>query len=448
MPENQTLVTLHPDYNSMLQNFSFEEIKSLGGYFETDYDPKDKILLNLPKFDKQKGYTALIAISGCFSPFHEGHLNALEIAKKELLKRGFDNVKAIIYPAHDSYVSVKKGGEAKNPISERVEQIKSFLGINSSWIFVDDYPAKNLKEEVNFPYLIDRLEGTSFANRFNHTVFVVGGDNFGFVYAMKERRTEGMIIERDKEVKLDKRFGMPFKNISIIKGDFPNVSSSLKRERPVYLIRDDSMYCGGFEREKVVNALEECLKTFDLGFDVFRFSALKQIKFAKTFIQENYKNHYIISLDKWFYQADARLLVSRHFNYDGCKENGSEALVSRTFKLQGYTQGRKVLVIDDDSVTGSTFEAVRRILNSFGIEDNLIEFKALTDIYKPWGNRKIYDIIDARDFIIGSSYGGLVVEGLGRVNYLHPMIDLCKRMKLPEGFDDIFRLKMKKILTR
>ncbi len=78
----------------------------------------------------------------------------------------------------------------------------------------------------------------------------------------------------------------------------------------------------------------------------------------------------------------------------------------------------------------------------------MIEFKAFTDIYKPWGNRKIHDIIDARDFIVGANYGGLVVKGLGRVNYLHPMIDLCKRMKLPEGFDDIFRLKMKKILTR
>lgn len=434
---------MHQDYQNLI-NLGFSPTEMLSaGYFDSSYDPKGDLFKYLPEIKPE--YSCIIAIAGCFSPFHEGHLDAILKAKQYYDCLGF-NTCAVIYPAHDSYVSIKNGGAAALDINKRLHQIKLFTK-KYDWITVDGYPALELKEELNFPYLIDRLEKT--ANKVK-TCFVVGGDNAGFSYAMMGRATEICIISRDKPVYLDSSKINPQKVIFLDGGE-KNISSSLKRSRPVYLIRDDSVYCGGDSIDSagipVQQKLHRAISAVFPDLDIVLFSAEEQSLEVSAYLDKYKGDRVVISADKWLERGvDYKLNISRFFSYEGSTELSSEVIINdpgfESF-LKGINKSKEILVIDDDFATGSTLNKIKSVLIQHGFSETSISFLSMAEIYSPWGvNRTIYDIVDARDFIEGAKFGGLQIKDKGRILYTNPKIDLTKRMKLKPEDVSTFRSLM------
>lgn len=134
----------------------------------------------------------VLGLSGCFAPFHKGHLEMLKLAKRQFQWMGY-KVYAVIFPAHDSYALTKKGNSLR--IDERRKIIETEIEGNEDWVFVDCGPAWYLPNEVNFPWLIERLE--VIADHINaETGFVFGEDNAQFALAFIDSPTWAVCIER------------------------------------------------------------------------------------------------------------------------------------------------------------------------------------------------------------------------------------------------------------
>lgn len=186
----------------MLDNgFTMEEVVK-AGYFEDNFHDRE-----IMKTDCERDKEIVLALSGCFSPFHAGHMGALVQAKFYFKKLGYSKVRGILFPAHDSYVSTKRNGEVKCDIDTRLAQIRDFLNTfdTERWIMIDKFPAKSLPNEVNFPFLVDRLQ--AIANWYNpsaDTAFVIGGDNSHFAYAFSGSKTKVICVDRSNSIALDK----------------------------------------------------------------------------------------------------------------------------------------------------------------------------------------------------------------------------------------------------
>jgi nicotinic acid mononucleotide adenylyltransferase len=170
------------------------------GYFEDNFSDRGRMVSNMSLRNKVlKGIA--IGMSGCFAPVHEGHVHALELAQKYFLNNGYDDVEAFIFPAHDSYVKQKLGKMAKHfTIDKRLSLMDKIL---PSWISIDAFPAKHLPNEVNFPFIVDRLQCHGDMLDYD-TAFVVGGDNAGFAPAFADSRTKFVVINRKNSFTLDR----------------------------------------------------------------------------------------------------------------------------------------------------------------------------------------------------------------------------------------------------
>lgn len=97
--------------------------------------------------------------------------------------------------------------------------------------------------------------------------------------------------------------------------------------------------------------------------------------------------------------------------------------------MAGIPPGHYTLV-DDDSVSGFTMNAIEKMISQ---GDVTISGRA-TLISQVLGvNERLYDVIDARDFLIGSEKCGLVVDLFGehiRVPYLFPFVNLVARARI------------------
>src|SRR6478735_186126 len=79
-----------------------------------------------------------------------------------------------------------------------------------------------------------------------------------------------------------------------------------------------------------------------------------------------------------------------------------------------------LIIVDDDICSGYTLNSV---VNELKIPNYKIH--TLLDTQ----NINMYDVIDIRDFIIGSEYGGLMTEH-GRLPYLYPFVNLETRANI------------------
>ncbi|WP_244941036.1 hypothetical protein [Legionella sainthelensi] len=138
----------------------------------------------------------------------------------------------------------------------------------------------------------------------------------------------------------------------------------------------------------------------------------------------------ILSLDPC-YVAEFNLGISRHFRFglpevklgfSARPEEGALAQQLLCLPKQAYC------LVDDDCFTGKTIEFVKKILH----KEHLVEefYVSTTGQAK----NEISEIIDLRDFIVGSYYGGLVVllpnEKIARTLYL-PFCVTFSKVSLP-----------------
>jgi hypothetical protein len=128
-----------------------------------------------------------------------------------------------------------------------------------------------------------------------------------------------------------------------------------------------------------------------------------------------------ISLDP-LVPMEYNLAISRIFEPGGLELIGHGARPGSpelSQQLQSIPEGSFYLV-DDDVVTGETLKAVRALLQGQQLLGVVGESEE--------------EVLDARDFLLGSKDGGLVIQlkvGLGRAPYLLPFVELGSRASIP-----------------
>lgn len=197
------------------------------------------------------------------------------------------------------------------------------------------------------------------------------------------------------------------------------------------------MFCGGIQTEKTAN-LDKILQKYTDA-EVVKFSAAEQIKFVKGYLRENRPDSIIISLDKWF-RGDFQVNISRVFRENSSQGKPQGFSFENRHKFEKYLRSiskpisknkQSIVFVDDDIASGKTMGTLAWLVAVDFSSHFSIEGLSMAELYNPHQGREVFDIVDARDFIEGAEFGGLLCEG-GRVLYKHPNVNLVSRMKLTE----------------
>lgn len=151
--------------------------------------PIDKIIKQLKKISKDKTLKtnyAVLLTTGAFSPIHQGHIEMMNIAKRELENKGFKVIGGYLSPAHDGYVSLKDQGKAALSAKCRLNLCRMALK-NNNWLMVDSWESMGVDIPITYTdvlkrlekYLADHIKTTKPINIF----FVFGSDNASYCRA-------------------------------------------------------------------------------------------------------------------------------------------------------------------------------------------------------------------------------------------------------------------------
>lgn len=451
-------------YDLMIKNgFTMQDCVD-AGYFDDGYESADQIMgmlcadsiYNCVLVDaiSEKQPDIIVSMSGCFSPFHDGHLHSLKLARDFYESQGL-KVLCVLFPAHDSYVDVKRNGTCRKNAFSRIQYMKKFLEeSNETDIIIDEFPALQMPRELNFPFLMERI--SHFAPGVKQS-FVVGADNQMFALAIKQTSNDTFIIARDGvEISVSSRlesYGMNMENVHIVyDNEYSHLSSTLIRNKiniddnkidGVYLIRDDSSL-GGFENvsPKLKDALE---KVFDGRIAVDVIDGVKQISECSDFIRSNYSDHVVISMDK-YYKGDFSLSCSRIFKKYTYQKTPVGYVIDNEKEfidfLKALSANSKILVVDDDISSGFSFNYISSIIKTH-VESCTIDGFFMNEYYMKTNNiiGEVYDIVDCRDFVVDAPNGGLRTA-TGRVMYKYPAVNIATRAKIPSDMIGVFNTLM------
>lgn len=433
----------------ILDDFDLDE-----EFYNLDFlsTPVSKIINNL---DKTKSNNPVVLLTtGGFDPIHEGHLYMMEFAKETLEKNGFDVVGGYFSPSHETYVNTKP--YCRTSCYERVELCQEVVK-NSNWLMIDPWESLYVRTYINFTDVINRLELylQKHVNSNIKVAYVFGGDNSEFMYCF-ENMGIGICIERDgysdKFEEMKKKFtgknNFFINNKSIVS----TYSSRTIRKRKAYNISekdyclDDGDYVirnegltplKNYKIEKNIlqnaqNLFLDNLKilfsnTFENKLCIKDINMQKQLEIAE--LELNGEN--TISLDT-YYKGTYSIETSRLFDISDVQKNYINLIGRIGFdniekQIENIKDGNYILV-DDDSATGKTIREVTDLLPE---RINIDKIYLLASIF----NEKIFDIVDLRDFIIGSESGGLVVrlpnKEVARAPYMLPYVSLKSRATIP-----------------
>lgn len=362
---------------------------------------------------KKQGSLYVLLNTGSYNPVHEGHIKMLELAKETLNPV----VGAILSPSHDKYVSTKDPNFQMSA-SKRIWLCEQIVW-SHDYITVDSWEALEHDYPINFTDVLERTQyvlNTVLADYLRdikiEVVYVFGSDNESFADAFIG---EGLCVCVPRHHTPQVRHN----RMLVSKPNIELSSTELRQYTPVptfkqegkYLIRDDSAQC--------VNA-QVCIDNFAAVFKDFvdNVELLPMNKYCGP--------HNTVNLDVWS-ESLYPLRVSRLFHVNSAQLY-SEELHFHDFKQIEHIKRNltEYTLVDDDVATGFTVGAIQKILEPLVCRDILT-----LNPYKDF-----YDIVDIRDFIIGSKNGGLLCyapTGVMRVPYLYPYVNLFARARIPLG---------------
>jgi hypothetical protein len=423
------------------------DILAKAGYINeprTDMDSvilADMNILSLPvKSCVQDGRpTAIIVSTGSYSPVHAGHLGILEVARRHAESIGYQVVQGVLSASHDAYVSRKYGGHAKMHVGIRSQRILDAVE-RSSWLSLDRMEGEMLSCAVNFSTVLQHVREYLLAHHPSVTkdskvFYVFGSDNAGFSEAFIGNDTyHGVCVARAGQ-SIDYA---PHSNLHFIQHseDFSHYSSTLQRshmlEQPssiaqespgVYLVRTDGV------PPDFASALTEIIQRYTAPCVEMRMINSRDFCLDKKGT---------ISLDKYM-AGEHNIDVSRVFELSGGQQipYGTTSLSSSLSEQVKRVPAGDYTLVDDDSITGFTMNSVEASLAEVGV--NVIARKTL--IEQVIGNDRLFDIVDARDFLITAKKGGLVVragENDVRAPYLFPFVNVVTRAKIKAEYQHQF----------
>lgn len=467
-----------PCYRDLVWKYGNEEHLFSAGFFDDgltlpiekqpSYDirwlttPLEKLMNGLPVSSESKPVVMLS--TGGFSPIHRGHLAMMEKAKEALEKSGRLVLGGFLSPSHDSYVGSKPIG--RHLSSQQRVHLCQKATRKSTWLDVDPWESCYVPSAINFTDVIRRLKSyVEFHLKIEVDIaYVFGSDNQGFVRAFlngnipvcvsrSSHSTE--ILKTDHKLEKvptiwvelnDDSASRNIRNGSLdelpeeIIEDYQDMMNGRYNDIPsteVYLIRNDikesiedfHIRDKRNKGEMFINGIISCMEN-NLNIETTVISVESQ---KETLTMDH---HDILSLDNWI-EGLGNLSISRLFSLSSSQFSGRGFIPRPGFddfpsQVALIPSGRYTLV-EDDSVTGSTIEFAKSLCQSR--EDILIDGIVLLSNLS--SSQKYFDIVDARDFLLGGKDGGLVVRlpngELSRVPYIAPYVNLHTRAKIPHS---------------
>ena len=301
--------------------------------------------------------------------------------------------------------------------------------------------------------------------------YVFGGDNSEFMYCF-ENKGIGVCIEREGYSKTFYEMKQKFtgKNNFFInnKSIVSTYSSRTIRKKETYsltekdyciddgdyVIRDEGIIplhnykeiidehilenARMYFLENLKNIFSDC---FENKLNIKTIDMKKQLEIAKNILH----NKKTISLDT-YYKGEYNIETSRLFDISDVQKKyikliGRIGFDSIENQINQIDEGNYILV-DDDSATGKT---IRDVMSLLPEKINIEQIYLLANIF----NEKIFDIVDLRDFIVGSNCGGLVVrlpnKEVARAPYILPYVSLKSRASIPAIKEKQMALKIWKL---
>lgn len=200
---------------------------------------------------------------------------------------------------------------------------------------------------------------------------------------------------------------------------YPSVPKGEDFRKKVYLVRAD-----GVPYNFAMNFVEILKKYVDNDQITYRL-------FDSRDIAVNMDNS--ISMDAYIY-GEHRVDVSRLFEVSSSQNNPlcmySKVPIDKQVSM--IPKGNYILV-DDDSLSGfgRSMAYVKNALNKAGI-NVMGTYTLVSKLIKE--DEMMYDIVDVVDFYAGAENGGLMVDtinGIKRVPYIYPFVNLTKRANIP-----------------
>lgn len=361
----------------------------------------------------------VLVTTGAFSPFHEGHLRMLQIARTQIEDQGREVAGAYVIPDHDAYVSAKAGGAAACPASERIHLARVALQ-GHSWVQVDPWAALYQDRPLNYTTILERtrrLLGPSY-----EVVYVFGSDNAGFTEAFAPG--ECVCVGRPGHGEAHPKA--------------LNLSSTHVRDQydwrmgmgtPTpgcpYLIRGDWEWGAqgwGASRDATSGFMIDLLTIYDqLGYHPSTLDLDHQVRTVAALTEPHVSFDRVTGAQHW---------VSRVFHPCALQERPARWLSSG---LAAIPRGRYALV-DDDIASRSTVAFIRAATPQVEWTREI----SLAQLSLPGPH---FDIVDARDFLFGARLGGLCIDTgtlVTRAPYVTPWVDLTSRAKIPPAAQPTF----------
>jgi len=380
----------------------------------------------------------VLIMPASLSPCHQGHIDALLAAKARAKQEGWLVLGTYLSPSHDNYVSTKALGCNEWPALKRIEYARD--KVSNTSILVDPWESIGVPVALNYTDVMDRM-GKVYTQIFGFEVtpvLVAGTDNSGFARAF-EKIGHGIFVQRGTNPP-----PMETHRVLVVREAVSDLASRNIRDNIKITVH--GKYEGHLLRDDGIHAVSLWTKLHDEYETKYAWNNfmrdLKQALRETTPVSPLWKLK-TTSLQDQQKIFDA-LEPTGHFGIlDPCLRGKESILIrgSRVFQMSGdqknhlyhtYHEPYPIEVcvdslIDDDSVTGGTFYEAKK-LPCVSPEPDLYTLKSIQ------GFDNSYDPIDARDFLIGSADGGLVVQlhngKIGRVPYWFPFVNLHKRASI------------------
>lgn len=419
--------------------------------------PFDKLKSNIDTIDNP----IVLLSTGGFYPIHNGHIKMMEDARKVLTENGYGVVGGYLSLSHDDYISNKPYYISDQ--YERVNEDREYLK-NNDWLMIDPWESIYVRTPINFTDVIERLELylQKYVSEKIKVAYVFGGDNVEFMYCFKKhgiavclnRNGYNDLFESTKKIKNENMYFIENtedtsllssrnirENQSKIEVSYKDVGNYLIRNESLLplenLVRDNNVELLKQLQEEFLNKFMRVLSNcFDNKIFIKVINMEFQLKDAYNYLQEQKT----INLDSYF-RGTYDLEVSRLFNISSYQDQyieligrlGHESIEEQVNKID---KGNYILV-DDDSVTGRTLKSIKEMLPSkVKIEQTYLLANSI--------NEKVFDVVDLRDFIVGTKNSGLVVklpnDKYTRAPYMMPYVNLTTRASIPPSKEREFSI--------
>jgi nicotinic acid mononucleotide adenylyltransferase len=437
--------------------------------------PLHKIIKNHSKGLNPTGKSAVLVTMGGFCPIHNGHIDMMNHAKRAVQSAGWDVIGGYISPSHDKYVLTKFVGVPMR-IDHRIALCERAVE-SSDWLMVDPWEGRYNNVAINYTEVVHRLNCYLHKHlTFDVDVFCVfGGDNAGFAKAFVKKGFAVCVSRPDWESKSERikndigdhpsilwtkggsiLSSREIRNVKSLDGLSTDVAEEMQKigKPPTnknYLIRNDREYafqnwkCEDFDTKVLASCV---ISELDNSFEDVKAPdiATRMVVFEPKIAEQ---------------QKLLNAFSGNTINLDACTDSTIKIGISRQFELSdGQLRATRIIprpglpsvseqideipsgsytLVDDDIATGYTMDRIEKMM-----PDRITIANRFTLLHV--NSAEFHDIVDVKDFIVGSHGGGLVVtlpnDELARVPYMFPYVSLHARAKLQPTSQMAFSKRM------